>query len=137
MRQIFETRALRKRHQSGDKQNPIVVLSPPLRLTLGFGVVLACVGVLWSVLARIPIEVTGTGVLLPVGVINRVRAAVDGRARWTFADASYDWADDALRFQREPESLSNAEVMELSRSILRSYASSQSRQRLSSDAVTP
>ena len=137
MRQIFETRALRKRHQSGDKQTPIVVLSPPLRLTLGFGVVLASVGVLWSVLARIPIEVNGTGVLLPVGVINNVRAAVDGRARWTFADSRFDWADEALRFQREPESLSNAEVMELSRSILRSYASSQSRQRLSSDAVMP
>ena len=63
----FRDTRLRKRHQSGDKQTPIVVLSPPLRLTLGFGVVLASVGVLWSVLARIPIEVSGTGVLCLLG----------------------------------------------------------------------
>ena len=46
MREIFEKRALRNRHQAGDKSTPIVVLSPPLRITLGVGVALAAVGVL-------------------------------------------------------------------------------------------
>ena len=48
MREIFEKRALRKRHQAGDKSTPIVVLSPPLRITLGLGVALAAVGAVVS-----------------------------------------------------------------------------------------
>ena len=123
MRQIFETRALRKRHQSGETTS-IVVLSPPLRLTL----VLGWFGIRWCALV-------GAGAnsdrgqrhrcAFACGVINNVRAAVDGRARWTFADSRFTGLMK-LCAQREPESLSNAEVMELSRSILRSYAPSQS-----------
>ena len=122
MREIFEQRALRKRHQSGEKNTPIVVLSPPLRITLGVGVALATVGVLWSFLAKIPIEVKGTGVLLPVGEINRVRAQVGGIARWVFAEKQQNWIPEVLQFQREPDQLSDAAVLELSRRILRSYS---------------
>ena len=126
MRQIFEKRALSKRHQAGEKNTPIVVLTPPLRLTLGFGVVLAAVGVVWAFVARIPLEVNGTGVLLPVGVINSVRANVDGRARWSFAEQQYDWVVQAKRFQARPDTLSDREVLELARRILRSYSPAES-----------
>ena len=122
MREIFEKRALRNRHQAGDKTSPIVVLSPPLRNTLGLGVVLAVVGVAWSCLARVPIEVKGTGVLLPVGKINQVRARVGGAARWIFADTQYDWIVEAKKFQRQPDQLSDAAVLDLSRRILFSYS---------------
>ena len=125
MREIFEKRALRNRHQAGDKSTPIVVLSPPLRITLGVGVALAAVGVLWSFLAKIPIEVKGTGVLLPVGEINRVRAQVGGVARWMFAEKQQSWILDVQQFQRQPDQLSDADVLDLSRRILRTYSTPQ------------
>ena len=124
MREIFEKRALRKRHQAGDKNTPITVLSPPLRITLGLGVALAAVGVLWAFLAKIPIEVKGTGVLLPVGEINRVRAKVSGITRWMFAEKQKEWVADVRKFQFQPDQLSDAAVLDLSRRILRSYATS-------------
>ncbi|WP_114994182.1 hypothetical protein [Synechococcus sp. UW179A] len=122
MREIFEKRALRKRHQAGDKHTPIVVLSPPLRITLGLGVALAAVGVIWAFLAKIPIEVKGTGVLLPVGEINRVRAQVSGITRWMFAEEQKDWVADVQKFQLQPDQLSDAAVLDLSRRILRTYS---------------
>ncbi len=125
MREIFEKRALRNRHQAGDKSTPIVVLSPPLRITLGLGVALAAVGVLWSFLAKIPIEVKATGVLLPVGEINRVRAQVSGIARWMFTEKQKNWVADVQQFQLQPDQLSDAAVLDLSRSILRTYSTPQ------------
>ena len=125
MREIFEKRALRNRHQAGDKSTPIVVLSPPLRITLGVGVALAAVGVSWSFLAKIPIEVNGTGVLLPVGEINRVRAQVGGVARWMFAEKQQSWIPDVQQFQRQPDQYSDAAVLDLSRRILRTYSNPQ------------
>ncbi len=125
MRQIFEKRALSKRHSSGEKKSPIVVLSPPLQLTLGFGVLLAFVGILWSFLAKVPIQVNGTGVLLPVGVINTVSAGADGFARRTFDYKQYNWIDEAEKFRLEPQNFSDPEVVDLARRILISYSSSQ------------
>ncbi len=135
MRDIFEKRALRNRHQAGDKATPIVVLTPPLRITLGLGVALAVVGVLWSFLAKIPIEVKGTGVLLPVGEINRVRAQVGGVARWMFAEKQQSWILDAQQFQRQPDQLSDAAVLDLSRRILRTYSKPQLSASVQSDLV--
>ena len=137
MREIFEKRALRNRHQAGDKSTPIVVLSPPLRLTLGLGVALAAVGVLWSFLAKIPIEVNGTGVLLPVGEINRVRAQVGGVARWMFAERQQSWILDAQQFQRQPDQLSDAAVLDLSRRILRTYSKPQLSASVQTNFVIP
>ncbi|QNI57894.1 putative conserved membrane protein [Synechococcus sp. BIOS-U3-1] len=143
MREIFEKRALRNRHQAGDKTTPIVVLSPPLRTTLGLGVALAAVGVLWAFLAKIPIEVKGTGVLLPVGEINRVRSQVGGIARWMFAEKQNNWVADVQQFQRQPDQLSDAAVLDLSRRILLTYstsefsAPSQANGVLSSDRIYP
>ncbi len=125
MREIFEKRALRNRHQAGDKSTPIVVLSPPLRNTLGLGIVLSVVGVAWSFLARVPIEVSGTGVLLPVGKINQVRAQVGGAARWMFAEEQYNWIPEVRQFQLQPDQLSDAAVLDLSRRILRAYSTPQ------------
>ena len=135
MREIFEKRALLNRHQAGDKSTPIVVLSPPLRNTLGLGVILAVVGVVWSCLARVPIEVNGTGVLLPVGKINQVRAQVRGAARWMFAEQQYNWIPEVRKFQRQPDQLSDAAVLELSRRILRAYSTPQLASSLQSNAV--
>ena len=137
MREIFEKRALRNRHQAGDKSTPIVVLSPPLRITLGVGVALAAVGVSWSFLAKIPIEVNGTGVLLPVGEINRVRAQVGGVARWMFAEKQQSWIPDVQQFQRQPDQYSDAAVLDLSRRILRTYSNPQLSDSVQTDLLIP
>ena len=125
MREIFETRALRKRRQTGGNSSAVRVLTPPLRLTLLFGLGLAGMAALWSVLSRVPVDVDGTGVLLPVGVLNSLRARVDGVAHWTFADSDYPWEQDALDFQRQPERFSDDEVLDLAQRILGSYIPSQ------------
>jgi len=143
MREIFEKRALRQRHQAGAKNTPIVVLSPPLRITLGLGVALAAAGVLWTFLAKIPIEVKGTGVLLPVGEINRVRAQVGGVARWMFAEKQQNWISDAHQFQNQPDQFSDVAVLHLSRRILSTYStdhshgSTQSNVLISDDKLYP
>lgn len=135
MREIFEKRALRNRHQAGDKRTPIVVLSPPLRNTLRLGVALAAVGVAWSFLARVPMEVSGTGVLLPVGKINQVRAQVGGAARWMFAEKQSNWISEVQKFKRQPDQLSDAEVLDLSRRILRTYSRPQLASSLQNNVV--
>lgn len=143
MKEIFEKRALRKRHRAGEKTTPIVVLSPPLRNTLGIGVVLALVGVAWSCLAKVPIEVNGTGVLLPVGKINQIRAKVGGTAHWMFSEKRYNWISEAQQFKREPDRISDTAVLDLSRNILRAYsnpqfvASSQSSPSISENKIYP
>ena len=70
MTQLFNRRALQKRHRVGERTGPITLLTPPLRLTLLLGLAIAAGGGLWATLARIPITVQGTGVLLPVSTIN-------------------------------------------------------------------
>ncbi len=125
MKQIFETRALRKRHQAGENTNAVRVLTPPLRLTLLFGLGLAGMATLWSVLSRVPVDVNGTGVLLPVGVLNSLRARVDGVAHWAFVDSDFPWEQEALAFQRHPERFTDEQVLDLAQKILRSYTPSQ------------
>ncbi len=41
MTQLFTDRALRKRHRVGDGKGPVNLLTPPLRLTLALGVLIA------------------------------------------------------------------------------------------------
>ena len=125
MREIFETRALRKKRQVGENDKPINVLTPPLKNTLLVGLGLAGLAATWSLLARVPVEVNGTGVLLPVGVLNSLRARVDGVANWAFMESNYTWEQEALRFQRQPENFNNENVLTLAESILRSYIPSQ------------
>ena len=69
MTNLFNARALQRRHRVGDRNGPITLLSPPLKATLALGVVIAIGGGLWATLARIPLTVSGIGVLLPVGHI--------------------------------------------------------------------
>ena len=82
-----------------------------------------------------PIEVNGTGVLLPVGKINQVRAQVRGAARWMFAEQQYNWIPEVRKFQRQPDQLSDMAVLELSRRILRAYYTPQLASSLQSNAV--
>ena len=118
MTNLFNARALRRRHRVGERNGPITLLSPPLKLTLALGVVIAVGGGFWATLARIPLTVTGTGVLLPVGSIDNRVSQIDGVVQWMFDQPPADWHTQAWRFQARPESFDDQAMASLARRIL-------------------
>jgi hypothetical protein len=118
MIELFSQRALQKRHRVGDRNGPITLLTPPLRATLWLGLAIALGGFLWATLARIPISVTGTGVLLPVSTIDAMLSGADGTAAWMFHRAPEPWHELALRFKQRPGSFNDTQMLELARLIL-------------------
>ena len=118
MTQLFNRRALQKRHRVGERNGPITLLTPPLRLTLLLGLAIAAGGGLWATLARIPITVQGTGVLLPVSTINSSLSGVTGDVYWTFNRPAETWQTQALRFAQRPGDVSDAQAAALSSAVL-------------------
>lgn len=123
MTQLFNDRALRKRHRVGDRNGPVRLLTPPLRLTLTLGTLIAVSGGLWAVLARIPITVRGTGVLLPVSTINASLSRTNGTAYWIFNKPVQAWHRTALKFRNDPEQFDNQQMTALARTMVRQTAS--------------
>ena len=118
MNQLFSKRALDKRHHLGEQATPVRLLTPPLRFTIGLGVVIAVSGAVWATVTRIPLTVQGTGVLLPVSAINRSVAETDGTTIWMFSQRPAAWHSLARRFSLKPESLSDAQIIALTEQIL-------------------
>ena len=118
MTQLFNRRALQKRHRVGERNGPITLLTPPLRLTLLLGLTIAAGGGLWATLARIPITVQGTGVLLPVSTINSSLSGVKGEVYWQFNRPAESWQTQALRFVQRPGDVSDAQAAALSSAVL-------------------
>lgn len=118
MTQLFTQRALKNRRRVGDQNGPITLLTPPLRLTMLFGLLIAGGVALWSVMARIPISVRGTGVLLPVSTVNRTLSETSGTVHWIFNSQPAAWHRYALAFHRRPDQLSDAQVRSLAKSVL-------------------
>ena len=123
MIQLFNDRALRKRHRVGDRTGPVRLLTPPLRLTLALGVLIAASGALWATLARIPITVQGTGVLLPVSTINPSLSGTNGTVYWFFDQPIQAWQSTALNFRNDPEQFDNQQMAALARTMVRQTAS--------------
>jgi hypothetical protein len=118
MTNLFNPRALQRRHRVGDHNGPITLLSPPLKSTLALGVLIALGGGLWATLARIPLTVEGTGVLLPVGAIATTVSPSNGVAQLMFDQPSAAWQQQALQFQQSPGSFNQQTMAQLARSIL-------------------
>lgn len=118
MTHLFNSRALKRRHRVGERRGPITLLSPPLKATLALGVVIAVGGGLWATLARIPLTVEGTGVLLPVGDMSTSSSQSDGVAYSMFLQPSSGWQGEAWRFLQRPGSFSDQAVAQLARAIL-------------------
>ena len=114
----FNKRALEKRYQVGDRNPPITLLTPPLKVTLGMGLLIAIGGALWATLARIPLSVEGTGVLLPVSTINSSMSGTNGNAVWMFNQPKQQWHLSAKRFQNRPDQFNNLQMTELAKKIL-------------------
>lgn len=134
MNQLFSKRALDKRHHLGEQATPVQLLTPPLRFTIGLGVVIAISGAVWATVTRIPITVQGTGVLLPVSAINRSVAETDGTAIWMFSQEQATWHGLARRFSLKPESLSDAQIISLTEQILSDNTLRRSQQRKKNSA---
>ena len=118
MTNLFNKRALEKRYQVGDRNPPITLLTPPLKVTLGMGLLIAIGGALWATLARIPLSVEGTGVLLPVSTINSSMSGTNGKAVWMFNQPKQQWHVSAKRFQNRPDQFNNLQMTELAKQIL-------------------
>lgn len=118
MTELFTQRALKNRRRVGDQNGPITLLTPPLRLTMLLGLLIAGGVGIWSILARIPISVRGTGVLLPVSTINRTLSRTSGTVHWIFNSQTAAWHRYALAFHRRPDQLNDAEVKNLAAAVL-------------------
>ena len=123
MTNLFNARALQRRHRVGDRNGPITLLSPPLKATLALGVVIAIGGGLWATLARIPLTVEGVGVLLPVGSISTSVSPSNGVAVWMLDKPPAAWQQQAWRFQQSPGSFNDQSMAQLARSILQASES--------------
>ena len=113
MTQLFTQRALRKRRTVGDRNGPVTLLTPPLRATLGLGALIAIGGALWATLARIPVTVQGTGVLLPVSTINSSLSLTDGHSFYMFNRKIQSWHEKARHFLETPTDFNDKEMASL------------------------
>ncbi|MAJ62351.1 MAG: hypothetical protein CBC48_22235 [bacterium TMED88] len=117
MNQLFNDRALKQRHRSGDQNGPVTLLTPPLRATLGLGALIALAGGLWATFARIPVSVQGSGVLLPVSTINASLSGTKGIAIYMFNKPHKEWQKQARYFATYPDRINNQELLRLAKTI--------------------
>lgn len=117
MSQLFNDRALKQRHRSGDRNGPVTLLTPPLRATLGLGALIALAGGVWATFARIPVSVQGSGVLLPVSTINASLSGTNGSAVYMFNKPQKEWHKKARYFATFPDKVTNEELLKLAKSI--------------------
>ena len=80
--EIFEQVALEHLQAEADSTKPAQFLPLPVRLTAAAAAGIALLGVLWSVLARVPIQVNGTAAIVPPGGLESLKAATSGILRY-------------------------------------------------------
>lgn len=117
MTNLFSSRALKHRHQTGERSGPITLLSPPLKATLALGVLIAMGGGLWATFAKIPVSVNGIGALVPAATISTSLSQTDGVAIWMFQQTPAAWEQRAWQFQQHPGSFNDQSVAQLARAI--------------------
>lgn len=126
MTHLFSSRALKHRHQAGERSGPITILSPPLKATLALGVLIALGGGLWATLAKIPVTVNGIGALVPAATISTSLSQNDGLAIWMFQQTPALWQQQAWLFQQRPGSFNDQTVAEMARAIIVASAAQSS-----------
>lgn len=83
--QIFEKVALDRLSAGSDLTRPASFLPLPIRATALAVLLIVSGGVLWSVLARVPIQVNGTAAILPEETIATIQASTSGILRYQVA----------------------------------------------------
>lgn len=121
MSNLFENRALEKRHSLHNHIRSVQLLSPPLQRTIVLGLVLAVAGTTWACLAQIPLLVNGTGIIVPVGTLRRVLASASGHAAFQFdrdGMVSQPWAAQAWSFSQNQQTFDRSELIGLARQLV-------------------
>lgn len=76
--QIFEAIALERLQAGADATKPAAFLPLPVRLTAIAAAAIAGIGVVWSVVARVPVQVNGTAAIVPRSGMGSLVAATSG-----------------------------------------------------------
>lgn len=76
---IFEKVALERLQAGSDSTKAASFLPLPVRLTAIVAASIAGIGVLWSVLARVPVQVNGTAAIVPEGGLGSLVAGTSGQ----------------------------------------------------------
>ena len=118
--QIFEQIALERLRSGSDNSKPVGFLPLPVRLTAVAAVVITGLGVVWSFVARVPVQVNGLASIIPEVPISSAIARVDGELTYqvsgvgpdrlspiqrnqNMAISSYwreDWGQEGLSYSR-------------------------------------
>lgn len=77
--QIFEAAALERLQSGADSTKPAAFLPLPVRLTAIAAAAIAGVGVLWSIVARVPVQVNGIAAIVPNSGMGSLVAPNSGR----------------------------------------------------------
>jgi hypothetical protein len=80
--QIFESVALERLQAGSDSTKPAAFLPLPVRLTALAAAAIAGIGVVWSVLARVPVQVNGTAAIVPSSGIGTLLAPTAGHLHY-------------------------------------------------------
>jgi len=80
--QIFESVALERLQAGSDSTKPAAFLPLPVRLTAIAAAAIAGIGVVWSVLARVPVQVNGTAAIVPSSGMSTLVAPTSGHLRY-------------------------------------------------------
>ena len=118
---IFTDKALKSKRRSSDLTTPTEILSSPLKTTTKLSIIVAAAGLIWSVFAKIPIQVSATGYILPYRGISNENADENGYVRLVYDKSPYDWRDDAFTFYTRPEEFDRDDVIRTAKNILQSY----------------
>ena len=70
--------ALERLQSGSDSTKPAAFLPLPVRLTAVAAAAIAGIGVLWSIIARVPVQVNGTAAIVPTSYLGALPAAADG-----------------------------------------------------------
>ena len=76
--QIFEQIALERLRSGSDQSKPVSFLPMPVQLAAITAIMITGLGVLWSIFARVPVQVNGIAAIIPEGVISSAQARSDG-----------------------------------------------------------
>ncbi len=76
--QIFEQAALERLRSGNDQSKPVGFLPLPVRMAAISGIGITALGLLWSMLARVPVQVNGLATIVPEGSVSSAQARVDG-----------------------------------------------------------
>ena len=98
---IFEQVALERHQAEADSTKPASFLPLPVRLTAVAAASIAVLGLLWSVLARVPIQVNGTAAIVPPGGLESLDAATSGILRYQVSGFSPNTLPEAQRQRNE------------------------------------